>query len=820
MPSLVRDIGYALRQTRRSPGFTLMAVLTLALGIGANTAIFTVVDAVLLRPLPGVASPSRLVSLYRVQHNDAFDSMGYPDYADLRDRNTSLSALAAFSPVSMSLSRGTPERIIGSVVTGNYFSTLGVRPALGRPILPSDDTEPGAHPVAVLSHALWTRRFGADRGAVGATVLLNGYSFTIVGVAPPSFRGTLAGLPAEVWVPLSMLSEAMPNSVGRHYFDERAWGWLRVFGRLKPDVAFTQAEAELKGISRQLALAYPNTNADRTVALTAGVGLDPDDRATLSRFLALLLAGVGLLLVIACANVAGMLLLRGIGRQREIAVRLALGASRIRLVRQLLTEGLFLAFAGGTLGLLAAPWAVKLSVSLAQPASVVRSADLTPDARILFFTLLVCLLTGIAAALAPALRSSSADLTTPLKQGTPAAGRMRSLPHNLLVIGQVGLSFVLLMGAGLLVRGMHRILTADPGFDSRNVFLATLDLTGARSGAFYRGLFDRLQSMHGAVSASLATSVPPDEWPGAVSIFHPGEDPPQNVLRGHEFQLGTRVNFVSVAPHYFHTLGIPLLAGRDFTPRDNPDAPLVAIVSRNLARRFWPSANAIGQRIAWPTLMGPPRPPLEVVGVVADCKYRSLVDDAPLLMYVPLFQNFSPGTTIIVRTASAPLTALESVRGAVGALDKGLPVFGVRTMRAQAELSLWQQRMATGLIGVFGLLSLFLSSLGVYGAMAHSVARRTREIGVRMALGAARNDILKEVAGQAFRLVGIGLAVGIAGGFFFRRFLSAMMVSVQSAEPLTVVAAGIVLIAAALLASYLPARRAIRVDPVVALRSE
>ena len=480
MNQLFHEVRYSLRQMRRNPTFTTVAILTLALGIGGNTAIFSVVEAVLLRPLPGIQEPGRLASLYRMQKNDEYASMGYPDYADFRDRNTAFSGLAAFAPLSLSVSGATPERMIGSAVTGNYFSVLGVQPALGRLILPADDTERNANPVAVLSYGLWTRKFGADAGAVGNTIVLNGYPFTIIGVAPRAFGGTLAGHPMQVWLPMSMLDEAMPGSVGRHYCDERAWGWLRVFGRLKPGVRSEQAEAEMKGIATQLALAHPNTNAERTVAVTQGVGTEPDDRASLSGFLGLLFPGVGLLLLIACANVAGMMLVRATGRQREIAVRLALGASRARLARQLLTESLFLSLPGELLGLAIAPWALRLVVGLDQPAFIIREADLSPDARVLGFTLLASLLTGILAALAPALRSPSADLTNSLKQGAPGSGRMRSRLQSLLVVGQVALSFVLVMAAGLLGRSMRKILTADPGFKTKNVFLARVDLTEQR----------------------------------------------------------------------------------------------------------------------------------------------------------------------------------------------------------------------------------------------------------------------------------------------------------------------------------------------------
>ena len=841
---LIQDARYGFRQLRRNPGFIAVAVITLALGIGANTAIFSVVNAVLLRPLPGIEDASQLVSLFRMQKNDTFDVMGFPDYVDYRDRNRSLSGLAAHSAAWMNLGSGTPERIIGDLVTGNYFSVLGVRPALGQLILPADDTKRGAHPVVVLSYALWEREFGSNPATVGKKVNLNGYPFTVIGVAPRRFTGVLAAVPADLWVPLSMLSQVMPAWADHHFFEERAWGWLRPFGRLRPGVSFVRAQAEMQGIARQLQLAYPNTNAGRTVAVAHGVGIDPDDRASLTGFLGLLFAAVGLLLVIACANVAGLLLVRATGRQREVVVRLALGATRGRLVRQLVTEGLFMSIAAGVLGLLLAPWVIAIAIHYAQPASVIRDSNVSPDARVLVFTLLVSVLAGIAFTVLPALRSSSLDLVSSLKEGAPASGRERSPLQRLLAAGQVSVSFLLLMGAGLLLRSMHNILNADPGFETQNVLMASIDLTeqgysegnhsspgrfrtgdgewieGKRGELFYRQLLERLARLPRVSSASLSTSAPPDPWPGAVSVFRPGKEPPQRVLRGHEFQLGLRVNIITIAPNYFRTLGIPLIEGRDFTRQDDENAPATAIVSRNLAERLWPGENAIGRRISWPTLMGPPRPPLEVVGVAADCKYRSLAGEAPLLMYVPLFQHYSGRVTVIVRTASHPQSAFPAVRREISALDKDLPVFGMKTMREHVAFSVWQQRMAGSLIGAFGLLALFLATLGLYGVIAHSVSQRAHEIGIRMALGAQKSHVLRLVVRQGMILTLIGVGIGIAGAFALTRFLSSLLYGVKPTDPLTLAAVSLLLTGVSLLACYIPARRATKVDPMVALRHE
>lgn len=712
LETLLQDIRYALRMLRKSPGFTTVAVLTLAIGIGANTAIFSLVNAVLLRPLPGIADPNRIVSLFRMQANDPLDVMGYPDYRDYRDRDNSFSGMAAHSATWMDLGSGSaPERIIGDVVTGNYFSVLGVRPALGRLITIDNDKAQESAAVVVLSYSLWQQKFGANRGILGQRINLNGYPFTVIGVAPREFTGVLSAIRAEVWVPMSMLGEAMPSSVGQRFFEERAWGWLRVFGRLKPSVSLEQAQAETLVIARQLALAYPNTNSGRTVALVRGIGIDPDDRAGLNHLLSLLFAAVGLLLVIACANIAGLLVVRATGRQREIATRLALGANRSRLIRQLVTEGLLISVLSGALGLIVAPWTIAIAVRYAQPASVIRDSNANPDASVLAFTLIVSLFAGVVFALLPAWRASSPDILKSLKEGTPSNRRTQSLLHRMLAATQVGASFLLLIAAGLLLHDMLRILNADPGYRTANIFLASIDLTrqnqrnanhdllgalrnsdGETVGAaatelFYRQLFERLNSLPQVVSASLSTSVPPNPWPGGISVFRPGEEPRQEVLRGHEFQFGVRVSIVSASPDFFRTVGIPLMQGRDFAWQDDATAPGRAIVSRNLAERMWPGEDAVGKRISWPSLVGPPRAPLEIVGVAADCKYLSLTASTPLILYVPLSQNYSGRVKIALHTALPPGVVSAELRREVAALDKKLPVFEMETMQEHVAFS-------------------------------------------------------------------------------------------------------------------------------------
>ncbi|HLY62749.1 MAG TPA: ABC transporter permease [Terriglobia bacterium] len=848
METLSQDFRYALRNLWKSPRFTAVAILALAVGIGANTAIFSLINAVLLQPMPAIEHPEELVSVYRMQPNDEFSGLGHPDYTDYRDRNQTLSGLAAFCATPISISRGTPERLIGNVVSGNYFSVLGVKAQRGRLILPEDDSSQGALEVVVLSYGLWERKFAGAGNVVGSQVDLNGFPFTVIGVTPPQFAGTVAGEPVDVWVPMNALNEAMPRTVGHHFLDERSWGWLEVFGRLKPGVTLPKAEAELKGIAKQLELAYPQTNKGRTVTAVHGIGLDPDDRANFSQMFGLLFAGVALLLLIACANVAGLLLVRAAGRQREIAVRLALGATRARIVRQLLTEGILLALAGGGLGLLLAPNVSEAAASLMQPSAVLRSLHPALDVRVLVFTLLASVLTGTVFTLVPALQASKSDLTISLKQGTAGSGRRHSLMQRVLAAGQVAVTFVLLMGAGLSLRSLRAILTVSPGFDARNILLGRIDLSiqgysPTRGKIFYRQLLERLQASPGVLSASMAMTVPPQDWSGRVSIFRPGEEPPQEVLRGHEFELGLRVDIDPVAPNYFRTMGIPLFQGRDFKDREGAGGqpqdqdgnlpvrkqdeqsktaytPGVVIVNQRLAERLWPGENAIGKRISWPSIMGPPRPPMEVIGVAADSKYRSLAGETPLLMYVPLFENYDGRPTLILRTSSDPEYFSTLLRSQVSALDKNLPVFGIKTMEQQVAFSLWQQRMAASLVSAFGLVALILAMVGLYGVVAHSVALRTHEMGIRVALGARPPDILKLVLREGMTLALAGMSAGILAALALTRLMAAFLYGVGPTDPVTFAAVSFLLGAVALAASYFPARQATGVDPIVALRYE
>jgi macrolide transport system ATP-binding/permease protein len=822
MDSTWQDLRYALRLFLKSPGVTASAVLALALGIGANTAIFSLVNGVLFRPLPGVQDPDHLVTLERTQ-NGRMSSAAYPDYFDYRDHNTSFVGLAAHCGTPLSSNEGTPERLRGDLVSGNYFSVLGATPAIGRLIGPEDDDQPGAHPIAVLSHGFWLRAFGASPEVVGRGMKLNGFDFTIVGVASRDFNGTETGGSYDVWIPIKMQAQAMPRTMGRHWFNDRAAGWLSLFGRLKPGVSVNEADAELATIARGLEQSYPDTNTDRHISVVAGLGLDSDDRASLRGLLTILLASVMLLLLIACSNVSSLLLLRATSRRREIAVKQALGATRGRLIRQLLTEGLLLSLVAGGLGLLLAPWTAELILAFQQPAYGLRGVNISPDARVLAFTVVLSFTTALVFGLAPALQGSRVDLVTSLKDGAPSSGHRKSRLQGNLVIAQIALSLVLLIGAGLAVRTMLEALAMDKGFDSQNMVLMSMDLTirgysESKGQSFYEDLIHRVDALPGVVSSSLAKTVPPNDWSDRLSVFLPGEEPPPAVLRARD-DLGLRVDANRIAPNYFRTLGVPMLAGREFTDQDRAGATMVAIINERLANQLWPGEYAVGKLLAVP-FWHEPRPPVQIVGVARDTKHRSLLADMPMLIYLPESQAYDGRATLVVRTSGDPRKLIPAIRGEVAALDKDLTLQAVKTMTDQIESTLWQQRTAAGLIGVFGLLALGLSAIGIYGVIAHTVAQRTREIGIRMALGAGAQAVQRMILRQGLLLALTGVVVGLAAAFALTRLMSSFLYGVSATDPLTFLIASVVLVGVAVGACLVPARRATRVDPMIALRCE
>ena len=810
---MLGDLRYAIRRLIANPGFSIVAVLILALGIGAGTAVFSIVNAALLRPLPGIHDPGRLATVYRIQKSDTFDNSGYPDYLDYRDRNRTFSGFAAHSGTPLSVSTGATERLRGDLVTGNYFQVLGVTPAIGRLIVPGDDR--AGNSVAVLGYHFWQRKFAGAPEAVGAKIAINGFPFTVIGVTQRGFTGAVAGVSYDLWVPLATQPQTIPRLTG-NTLANRAAGWIDVFGRLKPGISIQRASADLDAIAHQLQQAYPVTNEGRSVKLMSGIGWFPDERAEVGGLLQMLGAAVALLILITCANLAGLFAVRAAGRQREIAVRLAIGAGKARLVRQLFAEGVVVAAVACGAGLLLSGWAARLMASI-RPSSALRHLDVTIDGRVLAFAILASAATAVAFALLPALRSLPLDLVSALKDGAAGAGLARSRFRSLLVVGQVAVSFVLLAAAGLLVRNLERILWADPGYETSKLAMGSIDLTlqrypEAQGIAIYRELLRQLPGIPGVTSATLAFTVPPEEYPGRVSIFHPGEEPPLDVLMGREFDLGLRVDINRVAPHYFQTLGIHLLQGRDFTDRDSTDAPLVAIVNLTLARRMWPNENPIGKRFAWPTWAEPQRPPLEVIGLAADTRSRALAAPAVPLMYVPLLQNYDGRARLIVRTAADPAGALPALEHTLRSVDTDVALFQPETMSTHVADSLWAQRTAMGWIGVFGLLALLLTAIGLYGAIAQSVSRRTRELAVRLALGATPHSLVRLVLSEGARLAALGLLTGLPGALLLSRLFPA--------DPIAYAFAAILLAAVLLIACWLPARRVARVADLRKLTAE
>jgi predicted permease len=821
MTNLWRDLRYSVRTFFKRPGFALAAISALALGIGGNVAIFSLVNAALLRPAPGVEAPAQIVLLERLQRDRLYFNFSYPDYRDFREGNQTLTGLAAHVGTPLSFSDGATERIRGDLVTGNYFTTLGVKPAIGSLLPPDENVRPNA--VAVLSYAFWQRNFGADPQAIGRIINLNGHGFRVLGVAARNFRGVTAGVSIDVWIPLGAQPWAIPR-MSEGALQDRSAGWLSLFGRLRPEVTLDQAQAEMKFIARQLEQSHPGTNTGRGLQMIGGLGFDSDDRASLRRFLGLLQTTVGLLLLISCGNVANLLLTRAAARRREIAVRLALGATRGRLIRQLLMEGASLSFVAGFLGLILAPWTSALIAASQGSSGLLRGLDLEPDWRITAFTFALSALTGVLFSLAPALQASKPDLVSSLKDGAAAASFRRSRLQSALVVTQVALSLVLLIGAGLVVRTMREALAIDRGFENKDLLLASFDLsiqgyTEPQGKSFYSRLTERLGSIPGVISVSLAKTVPPNDWSDRMSVFFPGQEPSAEALRSRD-DLGVKVDANRIAPRYFQTLGIPLAQGREFSDSDRDGAPLVAIINEKLARRLWPGENPLGKRLSAPFYSGPPRPPLEIVGVANDTKHRSLLLDAPFLLYLPESQAYDGRATIVARSSVDPQRLIPAIRQEVAALDKNLPLFAVKTMTEQIADTLWLQRLVADLTGLFGSLALALAALGLYGVMAHFVATRTREIGVRMALGARRGVILREVIWRGLGLTLVGVGLGLTGAMALTRLIKGLLYGVSATDPLTFSGLSLLVLAAALLACFFPAWSATKVDPTVALRSE
>ncbi len=814
MQTLLQDLRYGLRMIAKAPVFTLVALLALALGICANTTIFSFINAVVLRPLAGVSEPERLIAVYTSDYSSGlYSTSSYPDYLDFRDQADAFEGLAAYAPSVFNWTgEGDPERLRGSYVTGNYFSVLGVKAGLGRTLQPSDDTPSTSQPV-VIGVEFWRRRFNSDPNIVGRVITLNNKPYTIAGVTESSFRGLRLGPPVDLWV--AMAAHASYTSGGR---GDRG---IQITGRLKPGVTLEQAQTQLATIGARLAQTYPETNMGtlgrpnepRPITIVHEARITPEGQMRVWRVSILLFAVVGLVLLIACANVANLLLARASVRRREIAVRLALGASRARLMRQLLTESVLLAVMGGALGLVLTQWTAG-ALPAFFPANEAAGIDLSIDWRVLVFTLSVAVLTGLVFGLVPALQTTRADLISSLKNETGINNQplRRFGLRDVLVVSQLAVSLVLLIAAALFVRSLGRAVNFDPGFASQNLITASLAMRGAKLNreqgqTFYEQMLERVGSLPGVRGATLSVVVPLSGGGQRRNVVFEEYQPQPN----EDTELNTNV----VGPDYFSTMEIPIVQGRDFGPQDRKNTARVVIVNEELARRYF-GGNALGKRLR----VDSEGPFLEIVGIVRSAKYRDLREDVLPFIYIPLAQEYQPDMTLLVRTAGDPAALLGTLRNEVLAVNKDVPVFGVQTMTEQIAGQLAVDRMIAVLLSIFGGVALLLAAIGIYGVMAYAVAQRTREIGIRIALGAERSDILTMIVRRGLTLALIGAGIGLALAFALTRVVKTLLFGISATDPLTFSVISILLVAVALLASYFPARRATKVDPMVALRNE
>lgn len=815
-----RELRYALRTLRRSPVFLLVAVGVLGIGIGGATAVFTVVNAALLRPLPAVDDPGRLVTVERLQAANRIAEFSYPDFRDLAERNTTL-ALAAYNGTSMALrdAHGSGRAWVG-YVSDNFFSVLGVRPVIGQ-LFESADVKDASATQVVLGHALWQSRFAGSPNVVGSTLELDGHAFTIVGVAPPGFIGAMKRNPMELWIPIVMGGRASPVAYGLDLSSRRE-AWLRLVGRLAPGKTVDDAQHDLAAIAAGLAAAYA-TNKNRSVEVVAGAGMTAEERVEEREMPQLLGMAVGLLLLISCGNVAGLSLVRAAARRRELATRLALGASRAALVRQTILEAAVLACGAGLLG-------VAIAQALVHSAVIVRAVvsvpglDLRADARVLGIALIASALTTVIVSLLPALQLFQVSPAAVLKDGGGAVRRGSARGQRALVAAQVAASLVLLSAAAIVFSTFQRILAAHDDVDPGGLTFAMVATEAsipdsARQLAFYRALLSRAAAEPGIARAALTSSVPPLSWSMKASVFRHGDEPPRDALVGREAELGLRANAVTASEGFFDVMRIPLLRGRTFNAWDDERSERVAIVSRRLAEELWQGQDAIGQLISWPSVEGPARPPLRVVGLAADTRDVSL-GAAPPAMYVPWAQQAGANLILILRGERDLPVEATVLHRLVAGLDPSVAVLGARTLRQELRSQLRPQRAASAWIGVFGVVALLLAAIGLYGVLAQNVLQRTRELAVRSALGAPPGGILAMVLGDGMRLVAGGVVVGAVGSVAAFRALRALLLGVQVIDMRSAVLASLLLSIGMLVAAYVPARRAAHLDPAAALRSD
>ena len=816
MQNFLQDIRYGLRMIAKARAFTVVALLALALGICANTTIFSFINGLVLRPLTGVKDPDRLVAVYTSDYSSGlYGGSSYPDYLDFRNQADAFEDLAAHEAALLNLSSegDGAERLRGHYVTSNYFAILGVTAKLGRTLQASDDT-PSASPAVVISDEFWQSRFNSDPNIVGRTLKLNTHSYTIVGVTESSFRGLRLGLPPQFWLSMPAQAEFTSRERGSRSID--------IVGRLRPGVTLEQAQGQMTTIGARLAQAYPDTNRGtfgrpdepKPITVVREGRLEPEGQQGVWRISILLFAVVGLVLLIACANVANLLLARASVRRREIAVRLAVGASRGRLIRQLLTESVLLGLMGGALGLLLTQWTARALPSFF-PESAAQGVDFSFDWRVLVFTLAVSVLTGLVFGLVPALQTTRPDLVSSLKDDAIGTSNQRFRRLGLrdsLVISQLALSLVLLISAALFVRSLRHAVNFDPGFAAQNLVTAALDTRAARFNreqgqAFYQQMVERMSNVPGVSDATFTVVVPISGGGQRRNAVIEGYQPQPS----EDMELNTNV----IGEAFFRTMGVPIVRGRAFGPEDRPGGPGVAIVNEEFARRYF-NGDALGKRVQVESERGY----LEIVGVARTAKYRSLREEPLPFIYLPLSQNYQSDMTLMLRTDGDPAALLGTLRNEMNQVNKAVTVFSVQMMSETIAGQLAVDRMIAVLLSVFGGAALLLAAIGIYGVMGYAVAQRTREIGIRVALGAEHGDIMKLIVRRGLVLTVIGATIGLALSFALTRALKSLLFGVSATDPLTFSAVVTLLVAVAMLACYFPARRATKVDPIVALRNE
>jgi macrolide transport system ATP-binding/permease protein len=811
--TLIADIRYSIRSLLKNPGLTVAAVLSLGLGIGANTTIFTWVQAVLFRPIPVAADPGTLRIAAMENREGQSRSWSYPNFIDFRDRTTMLDVVAQDDQTYSIAVDDSAERAWGGLVSGNYFEVMGLRPAAGRFFTAKDDVTPGGHPVAVLSYAYWQRRFAGDQAIVGKQVTINNTPITIIGVAPEGFIGSFLGVSSSAWVPMAMQKEMM----GGDRMNQRGNGWFQSIVRLKPGVSQAQAQAEATSIMAQLEQEHRNFNDGRRLRIVQTWEAPFGAQTVLAPLLGVLSILVALVLVIACANVANLLLSKAVSRRREVAVRLSLGASRMRLIRQLLTESLLLDVAAGTVGVVMAYWTMDVIMAFVPPVDMPIDLGLRMDATTLLFALAVSVVTGLVFGLAPALQASGSETIHALKEegrsggGGRTSGRLR----NALVVAQVAVCLVLLVAATLFLRSFIAAQSLSPGFNPDHMVTASMDLfpsgyTGERNREFQRRAIEAVSAVPGVQAAAFGNRMPLGfGGNNSTSIGVEGYVPRENEE--------IVINYTTVGPKYFETMAIAVRQGREYAANE-PDPQRIIVINEAMARRYWPKGNALGGqvRLGGQTIA-------EVIGVVADSKYSS-INERPLpQVFFPLARSEASTLRLFVRTAGDPSPMVAEIRNAIRSIDPALPLYDARTMTEHMQVAVFAQKMAANLLGAMGVLALLLAAIGLYGVMAYAVSQRTQELGIRLALGASPGSLLHMIVGQGMKLTTIGVVIGLAlalGAFGSIGAVRTLLPGISPLDPITFVAVPIVLGLIAFLASWIPGRRAGKVDPLVALRYE